>query len=102
MQHLPVRVNNDEEGEDEAEDKEADDVGDVVGRLGHPVHRAGGSGALGSVATPTEEGWEGPDEGVDPGQHDSYCNLPVVGDIGLGRTHHGTVALIGKHGQGDE
>lgn len=102
MQQLPIRVDDDKEREDEAEDEEADDVGDVVGRLGHPVHRAGGSGPLGGVATPTEERRQGPDERIDPGQHHSQRYLPVVRDVGLGWTHHGAVAFIGKYGQGDE
>lgn len=102
VKQLPIRVDNDEEWEDEAEDKEADDVGDIVGRLGRPVHWAGGSGPLGSIATPTEERRQSPDDGVDPGQHNSRCNFPVVGGVRLGRTHHRTVALIGKYSQGDE
>lgn len=102
MKQLPIRVDNDKEWEDEAEDKKADDVGDVVARLGCPVHRAGGSGPLGSIATPTEERRQSPDDGVDPGQHNSHCNPPVVGDIRLGWTQHRTVAFIGKHSQGDE
>lgn len=102
MQQSAVTADDDEEWKDEAEDEEANDVGDVVGRLGRPVDRAGGPGPLESVATPAEEWRQSPDEGVDPGERNSQRNFPVVGDVRLAWTLHGTVALIGKHSQGDE
>lgn len=38
VQQFAVGVEDDAEGQEQAEHKQADDVGDVVGRLGPPVH----------------------------------------------------------------
>lgn len=102
MQQLTIAVDYDQEGDDEAENKEAEDVRDIVGTLGLPVHGTGGTGPLGAVAAPAEERRQGPHQGVEPGESDAQGYLPVVGGVGLGWAHHGAVALVGEHGQGDE
>lgn len=101
-QQLPIGEDDDYEGHDEAEDKQADDVGYAVGSLGRPFDRAGGARTLQAIAAPAEEGRQGPDQGVDPGQYDAQWGLTVVRSVSLGRGHHGAVALIGEDGQGDQ
>ncbi len=101
-QQLPIAEHDHQERYDEAEDKQADEVRDVIRRLGRPVDRAGGPGALGPIAAPAKEWRQRPDEGVDPGQGDAQGDLTVVGRVGLGGGHHGAVALIGKDSQGDQ
>ena len=102
MHQFSIAVDYDQEGDDEAENKERDDVRDIVGALGHPVHWTGGAGPLGAVAAPAEERRQGPHQWVHPGESDAQGYLPVVGGVGLGWTHHGSVTLVGEHGQGDE
>lgn len=101
-QQLPIAEHDHQEWHDEAEDKQADDVGYAICRLCRPVDRAGRPRALWAVAAPAKEWWQGPDEGVDPGQGDAQRDLTVVGRICLGGCHHCAVAFIGEDGEGDE
>lgn len=101
-QQLPVAEHDGEERHDEAENKQADYVRDVIRCLWRPVHWAGGPGPFGAVVAPAKERWQGPEEGVDPGQRDAQGNFTVVGGIRLGGGHHGAVALIGEDSEGDE
>lgn len=101
-QQLPIAEHNHQERHDEAEDKQADDVRYVIRRLGRPVDRAGGPGTLWAVAAPAKEWWQGPEEGVYPGQGDSQGDLTVVGGVRLSGGHHGAVTLVGEDGQGDQ
>lgn len=100
MQQLPIAEDNDHEGKQQAEDKQADDVGDVVGRLGGPVHRAGGARTFRAVAAPAKQGWHGPPEGVQPGEGHANRHLAVVSGVGLGGAQHGAVALVRQYRQG--
>lgn len=101
-QQLPVAEHDHQERHDQAEDEQADDVGDAVGRLGRPVDRTGGPRTLRAVAAPAEERRHRPDQRVDPGQGDAQARLAVVGRVGLGRGHHGAVALEGQDRQRDQ
>lgn len=101
-QQLPVAEYDHQERHNQAEDKQADDVRYVVCRLGCPVDRAGCSRTLGAIAAPAKEWWQGPDEGVDPGQGDAHEDLTVIGWVCLSGGHHGAVALIGQDSQGDQ
>lgn len=101
-QQLPIAEHDHQERQDEAEDKQADDVRDVIRCLGLPVDGTGGSGTLGAVAAPAKEWRHGPDEGVDPRQGDAQQSFTVVGGVCLGGGHHGAVALVGEHSQGDQ
>lgn len=102
MQQFAVGVEDDAEGQEQAERKQADDVGDVVGRLGPPVHRAGGAGALGPVPAPAQQRRHGPGQRVEPGEADPCQHWPVISVAGYGGGHHGAVALVGQDGEGDQ
>jgi len=54
MQQLTIAENNDQEGDNQAKNEEADDVRNVIGGLGCPVYRAGGSRAFWAIAAPTK------------------------------------------------
>lgn len=54
VQQFAVGVEDDAERQQQAEREQADDVGDVVGRLGPPVHRAGGAGTLWAIPAPAQ------------------------------------------------
>lgn len=102
MQQFAVGVEDDAEGQQQAEGKQADDVGDVVGRLGPPVHRAGGAGTLGPVAAPAQQRRHGPGQRVEPGEADPSQHWPVVSVAGHGGRHHSEVTLVGQDGEGDQ
>lgn len=101
-QQLPVAEHDHQERHDQAEDKQADYIRNVIRRLGLPVDGAGCPRTLWAVAAPAKERWHGPDEGVDPGQGDAQGDLAVIGRVCLSGGHHGAVALVGQHGQGDQ
>lgn len=100
VQQFSVGVEDDTEWQEQAEREQADDVGDVVGRLGPPVHRAGCAGTLGPVPAPAQQRRHGPGERVEPGEADPSQHGPVVSVAGYGGRHHGAVTLVGQDGEG--
>lgn len=102
MQQLAVGVQDDEEGQEQAECEQADDVGDVVGRLRPPVHRAGGAGALGPVPAPAQQRRYSPGHGVEPGEADPAEHRAVLPAAGYSGRHHGAVTLVGQNGEGNQ
>lgn len=102
MQQLAVRVEDHAERQDQAEGEQADDVGDIVWRLGPPVHRAGGAGTLGPVSAPAQQRRYSPGHRVEPGEADPSQRRAVLSAVGYGGRHHGAVTLIGQNGEGYE
>lgn len=102
MQQFAVGVEDDAERQQQAEREQADDVGDVVGRLGPPVHRAGGAGTLWAIPAPAQQRRHGPSQRVEPGEADPSQHWPVVSVAGYGGRHHGAVTLIGQDGEGNQ
>lgn len=102
VQQPGVAVQDDAERQRQAEDEQADDVGDVVRRLGLPVHRAGGAGTLRPVPAPAQQRRHGPAHGVEPGEADPQQRRPVLPAVGHGGRDHSAVALVGQDGQRDE
>jgi len=101
-QQAAVGVEDDAEGQRQAEQEQAQDVGHVVGRLRAPVHRAGGPGALGAVAAPAQQRRHGPRHGVEPGEADAQQGGGVAPGVGHGGAEYGAVTLVGQHRQRDQ
>lgn len=102
VQQLAVGVEDDAERQHQAEGEQADDVGDIVRRLGLPVHRAGGAGTLGPVPAPAQQRGHSPGHGVEPGEADPSQRRAVVPAVGYSGRHHGAVTLVGEDGEGDQ
>lgn len=102
VQQLAVGVEDDAEWQDQAEGEQADDVGDVVGRLGPPVHRAGGAGTLGPVFAPAQQRRYSPDHRIEPGEADPSQRWAVVSAVSYSGRHHGAVTLVGQNGEGNQ
>lgn len=98
-QDATVGVDHEQEWQQEAEDEEAHHVGDTGWRALVPLYRAGGTGALQAIAAPAQERRHGPQQGIEPGAGYTQPGLAEVGQIGLGATQHGGVALVRQHGQ---
>lgn len=101
-QDTSVRVEHEQEGQQQTEDEETQHIGDAGGWTEVPLDGARGAGSLGPVAAPTQEGRQGPEERVDPGSPDKEPGLPEVWDVDLGGVQHGGVALIGEDRQGHQ
>lgn len=97
-----IGVDDDTKRQDQAEGEQANDVGDIVGRLGPPVDRAGGSGSLWAVFAPADQRRNSPGNRVEPGEADPSDCRAEVSTIGQGGRHHGAVTLVGQNGQGYE
>lgn len=70
MQQPAIGVDDDAEGQEQAENEQADDVGDVVWCLRPPVDRAGGAGTLWPVFAPPQQRGHSPGHGVEPREAD--------------------------------
>lgn len=102
VQQLAVGVEDDTEWQNQAEGEQADDVGDVIGRLGPPIHRASCAGTLGPVFAPAQQRRYGPGHRVEPGEADPSQRRAVISAAGDGGRHHGAVTLIGENGEGNQ
>lgn len=102
MQQLAVGVDDYSERQSQAEDEKADDVGNVVGRLGLPVHWACSARALGSIFAPAQQWGHSPGHGVEPGEADPSKRRAEVSAVGDSGRHHGAVTLIRQDRQGDQ
>lgn len=102
VQQLAVGVEDDTEWQKQAEDEQADDVGDVIGRLGPPIHRASGAGTLRPVFAPAQQWRHGPGHRVEPGEADPSQRWAVLSAAGNGGRNHGAVTLIGENGEGNQ
>lgn len=102
VQQHAVGVEDDAERQDQAEGEQADDVGDIVGRLGPPVHWAGGAGTLGPVPAPAQQRRYRPGHRVEPGEADSSQRRAVLSAAGYGGRNHGAVTLVGQNSEGNQ
>lgn len=101
-QQLAVGVEDDAEGQQQTEGEQADYVGDIVGRLAPPVHRAGRARTLRPIAAPAHQRWYSPAQRVEPGEADPRQHRTVVAAAGYSGGNHGAIAFIGQDCQGDE
>lgn len=102
VQQLAVGEEDDTERQNQAEGEQADDVGDVIGRLGSPIHRASGAGTLRPVFAPAQQRRYGPGHRVEPGEADPAQRRAVLSAAGNGGRNHGAVTLIGENGEGNQ
>ncbi len=101
LKESAIAVDNHHKRENKAEDKQTDDVRHVVGCPGSPVDAAGGAGTLRTVAAPSKQRWNSPNHGIYPGEGNTHGHLSVIGRVGLRGPHHGAVALVREHRQGN-
>lgn len=101
LKESAIAVDNHDKRENKAEEKQTDNVRHVVGRPGGPVDTAGGAGTLGTVAAPSKQWWKSPNHGIHPGEGNTHGHLSVIGRVSLRGPHHGAVALVREHCQGD-
>lgn len=102
QQQFTVGVEDDAERQQQTEDKQTHDVGDVVQRLGLPVHGAGGPWALWPITAPAQERRNCPDHRVETGEADPSQGRAEIPAVGYSGRHHGTVAFVGDDGQNYE
>ena len=102
FEHFGVTVDDDCDGDNEAEEGVADEIAVVAPRSFLPAQRAGGLDSLGSVGAPAKQRSHGPKQAVDPHTHQSVDASPHAQfKTSSGFTHH-DVALVGEQGQSAE
>lgn len=97
-----VRVDHEQKGKQQAEDEQTQHIWDAGGWAELPLDWACGTGSLRPIAAPTQEGWQCPEERVEPGTSNTEPGLPKVWDVNLGGMQHGVVTLIGEKRQGHQ
>lgn len=101
VQEAPVAVHHHRHGDNQAEDEETDDVGGGLSWLWGPAYRTACACTFHPITAPAEQGWHGPDQGINPrATHGQQSLAEIV--AALVAQGEGAVALIGQHGQGDQ